>query len=94
MKLVMALLALTFALAAGAMVLAVWPVVGDAPWEESNSEAAGEEEGRDDIRCEAALSLRETIISEGRYHTSRNPDGLRDYEAQLGRAGREILDYC
>lgn len=97
MRVQLAALALTFVVAVTASVFAIWPAVTDAPWE---VEVAAVEEGADTVRCAGALSFRDTIIRQGKHQPSGgingagNPSGLRDYDEQLAKAGREITQYC
>ena len=91
MKLLLAALAVTFAIAVVASVFAIWPVVADAPWEDDVPTPVAVEDGTDSIRCEAALGLRSSLVLAGR------PLGeffLRDYEADLANAESEINRYC
>ena len=101
MKLLPAALAGTFAIALTASVFAVWPAVGDAPWEEDPADRTAA------LRCEGALALRVSVIEAGEYSAGSspgargfadrgpgNPDGLRDYDQQLSKAEREIDRYC
>ena len=91
------------AIAIVAAVFAIWPVVTDAPWEESAPAVV--DDGTDDVRCEGALSLRASVIEAGRENPGggfgrgfgeepSNPGGLRDYEEQLAKAENEINSYC
>lgn len=94
MKLQLAALVLTMAVAVIAAVFAIWPVVADAPWEDSSPPAITQPTGsKDAIRCQGALSFRDTVIAAGRFG-GNNPGGLRDYAAQLSKAEREIATYC
>ena len=98
-----AALLVTFSVAITASVFAIWPVVADAPWEDS---APVEEDRTNQIRCEGALSYRNSIIEAGPYSSGGesllprrdtgvgNPDGVRNYESALGQAAREIARYC
>ena len=84
--------------------LAIWPAVADAPWEQETH--VDEVEETTDVRCEGALDFRNTVIEAGKYRSGSfnfntgatanngNPGGLRDYEAQLQKAEREIARYC
>ena len=109
MKLLLAALAVTFAIAVVASVFAIWPAVADAPWEDA---PAVVDDGTDVVRCDGALSLRASVIAAGEYSEGArvgglpslptlrgeplvgNPGGLRDYDAQLAKAEREIARYC
>ena len=99
----MAALAVTFAIAVTAAVFAIWPAVGDAPW--LDDAPAVVDDGTDVVRCDGALSFRDSVIDAGRYsaggpdlagrgNAPGNPGGLRDYDAQLSTAEREIDTYC
>ena len=106
MKLLLAALAVTFAIAVTASVFAIWPAVADAPWEDGTPVAVID--GTESVRCEGALSLRASVIAVGEYSEGArvgglqelgeplvgNPGGLRDYDAQLAKAEREIDRYC
>lgn len=111
MRLLIAALALSLTVAVVAAVFAIWPVVADAPWEESGSVDAkdcstlrerrkaaeefdiyiwdvtcadvGRVRQRYDMRCEAALRLRESAV--GSTSTNRSI---------LSRAQSEITRYC
>ena len=92
MKLQLAALLATSGIAIVAAVFAIWPVVSDAPWEDTDTTA---------IRCEGALDFRELIVDAGEYRAgllpigvAQNPDGIEDYDAQLAKAEREISQYC
>ena len=91
MRALIAALVLTLAIAVTASVFAVWPVVTDAPWEDDVSVPVVDR--TQEIRCEAALDLRETIVRQGRYNRG-NQSGLLDYEDVLRDAEREIDRFC
>lgn len=82
-----------------AAVFAIWPAVADAPWEEDaprvGTPVVPVEDSMNEIRCEAALSLRETLIDKGEYGP-QNTDGLRgsEYDGLTRKANREIARYC
>ena len=91
MKLLLAALFVTFVIAVTASVFAIWPAVADAPWEDEVPTPVVVSDDTDAIRCEAALGLRSSLVLAGR------PLGgffLRDYEADLANAEREIQRYC
>ena len=98
MRSTIAIHTLTLTIAIVAVVFAVWPVVTDAPWENDAVDRTAE------IRCDGALSFRETIIEAGpfsqgsfteRFSTGPgNPGGVENYDAQLAKAEREISRYC
>ena len=94
---------LTLTIAIVAVVFAVWPVVGDAPWED---ERVATRDLRA-IRCEGALQLRDSSVQAlGNLPVvSRNPniitssggvdpDQLARVDNQLEKAEREIGLYC
>ena len=56
--------AVTLGIAVAALFFAVWPVVGDAPWE-TEVVVVPTVDRTKEIRCEAALELREATILEG-----------------------------
>ena len=58
MRLLLAALAITFAIAVTASVFAIWPVVGDALSE--NEAPAIVDDGTDAIRCQGGLGLLES----------------------------------
>jgi len=85
-----AALILTFVLAVTASGFTLWGVVADAPWEDGGSVPAVDR--MQEIRCQGAYSLRESVIAAGRL-----PNGLlstSDFEEQLAKAEREIRLYC
>ena len=84
------LIALTLAVALTALVLATWPVVADAPWEDEVAVV----ESNDVLRCQAALSLRETLVKEGEYDLYVNPGGVQDYGVRWRAVGLEMNRYC
>ena|SRR3990172_6121131 len=93
------LLFVTLAVAATAAVFAIWPVVVEAPWEDT--QRPGQEQGADTdaIRCEGALRLREAVIDAGiRGIHLTNPGTGRltqsEYDRQLAKAERGIARYC
>ena len=117
MKLLLAALAVTFAIAVTASVFAIWPVVADAPWLDDApavEDRSGDSDRTDTTRCEGALSLRASVVAAGEYSSPSvpqgliprvpsiddvrsipgNPGGLRNYDAQLATAEREIDRYC
>ena len=81
------LIALTLAVALTALVLATWPVVTDAPWEDTGAARAA-------TRCEAALSLRETLTKEGEFHSRWNAGGVKNLHTARMAVGREIDRFC
>ena len=96
MKLLLAALAVTFAIAIVASVFAIWPAVADAPWEDSAPVVPRTD--IDALRCESALGLRADILAHGR---DAYRDGVKDpeswlvaYEHQLSDAESEIQHYC
>ena len=68
-------------------VLAIWPVVADAPWEDTTAPVVVDR--TDEIRCEAALRLREAVIvaSSGQRGYLTLSDEARH---QMAEAQREI----
>jgi hypothetical protein len=93
MRLLVAGLVLTLAVAVTASVFAIWPVVADAPWENEIATRQEQTSDLDGIRCEGALRLREAVVL-----SSQTTRGLiffsQDAEAQLAKAEREIARYC
>ena len=90
MRALIAVLILTLAIAVSTSVFVVWGVVADAPWEDGGSVPAVDR--MQEIRCQGAYSLRESVIAAGRL-----PNGLlstSDFEEQLAKAEREIRLYC
>ena len=88
MKLLLAALAVTFAVAVTASVFAIWPAVADAPWEDEAPGATEPVDRTRELRCEGALRLREqTMAQAGEWSDTR----LRGY---LADAEREIDRYC
>ena len=106
----LAALAVTFAIAIIAAVFAIWPAVTDAPWEDDAPAAADDGndaircEGALSLRASviAAGQYSSSISGSPRGRVPRigddalpgNPGGLRDYDAQLDKADREIDRYC
>ena len=86
------------AVAIAATVVATWASVADAPWEDDATAVV--DDGTDNIRCEGALSFRDSIVEAGEYEFGRgiagagNPDGVKDYDEQLAKAESEIDRYC
>ncbi len=78
-----------------AAVFAIWPVVADAPWEHSSEIVVSDSshEPVNSLRCEAALELRMTALTDGgassRFRSYRNavqPLGLFEKaEQEIGR---------
>ena len=97
MKFLLAALAATSIIAVTASVFAIWPAVADAPWED-DAPAVVVEDGRDVMRCESALELRDDVLADGReaHHTGvRNPETWQEnYERQFSFAESEIQHYC
>jgi hypothetical protein len=93
MRVLLAVLGLTFIFASVAAIFAIWPVVADAPWEDGSSAEAEDSDSTNEVRCEAALSLKEAIIRQGEY-SFNNQDGLRDYDGEMFLAERDIRRYC
>ena len=85
-------LVLTFAVAVTASVFAIWPAVGDAPWED---EVAVAVEETTDVRCEGALDLREAVIDAGIMgsNSSGRLTGT-EFRNRMRQAEGEIDDYC
>lgn len=90
----MAALILTLAVAVGASVLAVWPIVADAPWEEevaAPTPARQQEptaDSTDRLRCQSALDLRNNAITQG---LNLNEAGRRAFSKYIQA---EIDKYC
>ena len=88
MRLLVAALLLTVAVAVGASVFAIWASVADAPWEDEVPVATEPVDRTRELRCEGALRLREqTMAQAGEWSDTR----LRGY---LADAEREIDRYC
>ena len=91
MKLLLAAPAVTFAVAVTASVFAIWPAVGTAPWEDDPEPVVIEDE-IDLVRCEAALSLRESAtLALASTETSRTRNPI---QSQISTAEAEIDRYC
>lgn len=107
MKIVLAALFVTSAIAIVAAVFAFWPVVADAPWEDDAGDRIVE------LRCEGALALRVSIIEAGEFSPGSfsggrrscsgdapiaavpgNPSGIADYDKALADAENEIHRFC
>ena len=88
MKLQLAALLATFTIAVAALVLAVWPAVADAPWEDDTPAISQPADRTGELRCEGALRMREAAVE------SRSGVGIGTYNAQMSEARREINLYC
>lgn len=86
MRLLIAALVLTLAIAVTASVFAIWPVVADAPWEED----APVMDRANELRCEGALSYRKVVLE--RFGTSGF--SFQGWSEQLRQAEREIERFC
>ena len=87
MRFMLAALVATAAIAITAAVFAIWPVVTDAPWEDEIVVPTPVVVDRtDDIRCQAAVDLRERAM----FESSSQDVGL----ARLRLAQDEIDAYC
>ena len=83
--------AVSLTVAVFALGLTIW-LLADAPWDDS--EPTPPPDNTKAVRCDAAFSLRETIISTGRYNFDNNGDGLRDFDERMEQAEAEIDRYC
>ena len=93
MRLLLTALIATFAIAVTASVFAIWPVVADAPWEDSTEPVI--EDRTDKIRCQGAYEVLQSAIEALGQLGSLLPQ--RTYEIitqQLDIAEREISRYC
>ena len=86
MRALIAALVVTFTIAVVASVFAIWPVVADAPWEK-NAVVQPVIDRTAEIRCEGALSYRDSLIAASAGEIWR-------YESQLDEADREISRFC
>jgi len=93
-KLLVAGLILSLTLAVTASVFAIWPVVADAPWEDDVNVPVVVE-SVDQIRCEGALRLRESV-TEGLGNVSGRLAfrSIEILKGQLNQAQNEINRYC
>ena len=90
MRALIAALIFMLAVAVTASIFAMWPVVGDAPWED---DVPIVQDGTNELRCEEALERRRAAtwvlgdlgIRGGQYTMLQN---------QLEQAQREIDRYC
>ena len=89
MRLMMAALVATSAIAIVAAVFAIWPVVADAPWEDDGPVPVATDSTRA-IRCEGALSFRDSVVVARREGLG----GTARLQSQLDAAEREIDRYC
>lgn len=102
MKLLMAALVVTFAIAIAASVVGTWASVADAPWEDEK--AAPEADQGKIVLCEVAIRLRDNLqgwvglFESGiEFTVEMNSQGsIRPAEARdlLIEAEREIARYC
>ena len=101
MRLLIATLMLTLAVAVTASVFAIWPVVADAPWE---NEVPVADRG-DTLRCQGALDYRAAIVANpptraqfsGPFFDDQGVATVTDQDALqrlLDQAEREIDLYC
>lgn len=91
-RLLIATLMLTLAVAITAAVFAIWPVVADAPWEDSVPVA----DSGDAVRCQGALDYRAAIVANPptRPFGGRNITDQDAFQRLLDQAQREIIAYC
>ncbi|MCI0890695.1 MAG: hypothetical protein J4O04_07795 [Chloroflexi bacterium] len=87
MKLMLAALAVTLAIAVTAAVFAIWPAIADAPWED-DTPVAEETDRTGELLCEGALRFREEAMAQA---GDLSPNNLREF---LADAQREIDRYC
>ena len=102
MKLLLAALAVTFAIAVTASVFAIWPAVADAPWEDEKATLRVDQ--GETVLCDIAILLRDNLqgwvdLLEGgiEFTVPMNSQGsIRPAEARdlLNAAEREIDRYC
>ena len=90
MRLMLAALVATAAIAVTASVFAIWAGVSDAPWEQDVSVV---EYRTEELPCTGALRSRRSIIAGG-PRSPFNPYGVPDYITQLDKADLEIVKYC
>ena len=89
MKLQLAALIATAVIAVIAAVFAIWPALGDAPWEDEVPTPVVLSDDTDAIRCEGALGFRNSTVQTGKVGL-----GGDTYDEQLANAEREIERYC
>ena len=94
MKLLLAALAVTFAIAVVASVFAIWPVVADAPWEDEVPTPVVQDQG-EVLLCEAAIRLRDEMrVEDGKVRFSSGRMLQREINTLLGEAKADIDRYC
>lgn len=91
MRLQLAALIATSIIAIVAAVFAIWPVVGEAPWEDDTPPVAVEDNTQ---LCEGALRLRETAVQALAEASGARLSIRQEIEGQLRQAEREIDRYC
>ena len=94
MKLQLAALIATAVIAVIAAVFAIWPALGDAPWEDEVPTPVVVSDDTDAIRCEGALSLRGIAVEALGSRSDVFFTGYQNIEAELAKAEREISRYC
>ncbi len=105
MRLLIAALVVTLAIAVPASVFAIWPVVADAPWESEVAVA----ESTDTLRCQGALDYRVAVVANPPTRGHSGPGTLSlgspplpvvavtdqaALQRLLDQAEREIARYC
>lgn len=89
-----AALAVTLAIAVTAAVLAIWPVVADAPWEDEAPTPVVVDQG-EVLLCEAAIRLRDQMrVEDGKSRSSPDRMLQREINALLSEANADIDRYC
>ena len=99
MRLLISALVVTMLVAVTASVFAIWPIVADAPWEDSSAPVVADR--GDEVRCQGALDYRATIVANpptrqrgllgGGVATDTDQATL---QRLLDQAEREIDLYC
>ncbi len=91
MRSTIAIHTLTLTIAIVAVVFAVWPGVGDAPWEE-DVVVVEPVDRTAKLRCEGALSFRDEAVSALGFASDRFR--ARDVRDEIAKAEGEIDRYC
>lgn len=90
MKTMLAALVATAAIAIVAAVFAIWPAVGDAPWEDDAPASVEPVDRTGEVRCAAALEVRAIMIEKEYNFATPGFPAATEYQANE----REIDRYC
>lgn len=74
-----------------ASIFAIWPVVADAPWEDSPSASVPAGKDNRDLRCESALELRNSLLTEA---PGRDRSRFSQFDRDLRDAKSGVVRFC